>query len=182
VIEHLGSRADQIDRVTSGFRDLFLAGATALKISLVVAKTHRLRVDVRHLHFSRGRDKTARLIITVQYYAEGFQTYCVNFWDAFKSNLGAISTFLQTEDVPAAQFRNNEAGGHLIFRPIGFLPLVKASLVIHDRTEAAFGEIFRRFDGVNFGLDGEPWRFIAWNPTTRKMIMNSDSIIQLLLI
>ena len=69
-----------------------------------------------------------------------------------------------------------------MFRPIGFLPFVKATLIIHDRAEIDFPAIFEQFDRINFELDSKPWHYVAWNPTTKRMIMRSDTTIMFLLI
>jgi DNA sulfur modification protein DndB len=113
---------------------------------------------------------------------DGFQAFCVGFWDAFKTNVNAIADYLAVLENPAADYRNNESGGHLLFRPIGFLPFVKASLIIEDRTQTDFAQIFERFSVIDLDLNRKPWHFVAWNPTTKSMIMRSDSVILLLLI
>lgn len=113
---------------------------------------------------------------------DDFREFCIKYWNAFKTKLKAVSSYLSEEETPAELYRNNKTGGNLIFRPIGFLPLVKASLVIHSRSEQDFEEIFERFDTVNLDLDSKPWHFVAWNPKEKRMIMNSDSVIQLLLV
>lgn len=113
---------------------------------------------------------------------DAFKDFCINYWNAFKTNLEFIPDYLNLQESPAEVFRNNETGGNLVFRPIGFLPLVKASLVIYKRGEIEFEEIFKRFNTVNFNLNSKPWHSVAWNPIERKMIMNSDSVIQFLLI
>lgn len=111
-----------------------------------------------------------------------YQNFCVNFWDAFKSNLRDIADYLDSAEQPADRFRNNENGGNLLFRPIGFVPFVKASLIVRKRTDEPFDEILKKFNKVNFNLNSKPWHYVAWNPTERKMIMGSDLVIQLLLI
>lgn len=111
-----------------------------------------------------------------------FQEFCVVFWDAFKSKLTFVNEFLTKQESPAANFRNNETGGNLVFRPIGFLPLIKASLAIYKREDKSFGDIFEKFNQVNFNLNSKPWHFILWNPRDKKMVMNSDAVAQLLLI
>lgn len=113
---------------------------------------------------------------------DGFQTFCVGYWNEFQSRLAAIATYLSTDENPASQFRNNETGGNLLFRPIGFLPFVRATLIIYDRAEIDFPAIFERFDQINFELDSKPWHYVAWNPTTKRMIMRSDTTIMFLLI
>lgn len=59
-----------------------------------------------------------------------FQEFSVSYWDAFKSKLSFVNDFLTKQENPASDYRNNETGGNLVFRPIGFLPFVKASLDI----------------------------------------------------
>lgn len=113
---------------------------------------------------------------------EEFIAFACRYWDAFKHKLGFISDYLHQEENAAEAYRNNETGGNLIFRPIGFLPLVKSSLVIYKREEKSFDEIFERFNELNFNLNSKPWHFVAWNPVEKKMIMNSDAVTQLLLI
>jgi DNA sulfur modification protein DndB len=111
-----------------------------------------------------------------------FQEYLIDYWDSFKTELACVSTFLRNDVAPAAVFRNNITGGNLIFRPIGFLPLVKASLIIQKRSRLSFTDIFERFNSINLDLNNRPWISVAWNQIEHKMIMNSDSLIQMLLI
>lgn len=113
---------------------------------------------------------------------EGFIVFTKRYWDAFKEKLSFIFEYANNAENAAEKYRNNENGGNLIFRPIGFLPLIKASLLIYKREEKNFEEIFEAFDSVNFNLDSKPWHYVAWNPIEKKMLMNSGSIIQLLLI
>lgn len=111
-----------------------------------------------------------------------FINLCVSFWDAFKNNLTSIRNYANMERNAAEPYRSNDTGGNLIFRPIGFLPLVKSSLLIQKRIEASFEEIFNRFNEINFDLNTKPWHYVAWNPIEKKMIMSSDTVIQQLLI
>lgn len=113
---------------------------------------------------------------------DAFHAFCTNYWNEFKSKLTAVATYLATDENPASQFRNNEDGGNLLFRPIGFLPFVKATLLIKDRTELGFPSIFEQFNEINLDLDSKPWHYVAWNPTTKQMIMRSDSTITSLLV
>lgn len=111
---------------------------------------------------------------------QGFNNFCIEYWNSFKNNLNFINHYVNTSINPAAEFRNNEIGGNILFRPIGFLPLVKSSLIIHQRRNIPFNEIFSRFNGINYNLDSIPWHFVAWNPIEQKMIMGSETVIQLL--
>ncbi|TGD58987.1 DNA sulfur modification protein DndB [Flavobacterium humi] len=111
-----------------------------------------------------------------------FTTFTISFWDAFKTELAFISEYLIQTNSAAQNYRNNDTGGNLVFRPIGFLPLVKSSLLIYKREGKSFTEIFQRYNNVNFNLDTKPWHYVAWNPIEHKMVMSSDSVIQLLLL
>lgn len=111
-----------------------------------------------------------------------YQNFCWNYWNAFKENLQDITDYLEAIEQPAEPYRNNVGGGNLLFRPIGFVPFVKASLTVRKRTNETFDEMLRKFDRVNFDLNSRPWHYVAWNPTERKMVMGSDLVIQLLLI
>ncbi|TLD41182.1 MAG: DndB-like protein [Candidatus Jettenia ecosi] len=111
-----------------------------------------------------------------------FQKFSISYWDAFKRKLSFINDYLLKQENPAADYRNNETGGNLIFRPIGFLPFVKACLEIHKRNSTSFRNLFEKFNNINFNLDSKPWHYVLWNPIEKKMIMGSDSVTQLLLI
>lgn len=113
---------------------------------------------------------------------DNFKTFCVNYWDAFKSKLTFIHEYINKEVNAAEDYRNNDTGGNLVFRPIGFLPLVKASLLIYKRQQIEFDDIFERFDQINFAMNSRPWQFVVWNPIEDKMIMSSDSVTLLLLV
>jgi len=113
---------------------------------------------------------------------EEFKVFCIEYWDAFKSNLSFISEYLNRTSNASAPFRNNERGGNLIFRPIGLLPFVKASLTIYQREEKTFTQIIEQFNNVNFNIDSKPWHYVVWNPIEKKMLMNSASLTYLLLI
>lgn len=113
---------------------------------------------------------------------EAFREYAVSYWDAFKRNLSFITEYVNKSDNSAVPYRNNETGGNLLFRPIGLLPFVKASLVIFKREDKNFDQIFERFNEINYYIDSKPWHYVVWNPIEKKMLMNSSSLIYLLLI
>jgi DGQHR domain-containing protein len=112
---------------------------------------------------------------------ESFTSFCIQYWDAFKTKLSFIAKYINEVENPAESFRDNEKGGNLLFRPIGLLPFVKSSLVIYKREKKSFGKIFERFNQINFNIDSKPWHYVVWNPIDKKMVMNSNNITQLLL-
>lgn len=104
------------------------------------------------------------------------------FWEAFATRLPFIQAYLQLERNAAETYRNNHAGGNLLFRPIGFLPFVKAVLLIAERKQHSFEKIFIRFSTINFSITERPWLYVIWNPVESKMIMSSDRIPELMLL
>lgn len=113
---------------------------------------------------------------------EEYKAFCIRYWDSFKTKLSFIQEYVHKSENGAESFRNNEIGGNLLFRPVGFLPFIKASLLIYKREEKSFDEVFVRFNEINFNIDSKPWHYVVWNPIEKKMIMSSDTVTQLLLI
>lgn len=110
-----------------------------------------------------------------------FEGYLLTFWDAFKNNLTAINRYLRETNNFSEEFRNRN-GGNLLFRPIGLLPFVKACIQIKQTTNCDFEQILGNMDNLCFDIAQKPWRFVVWDPVANKMIMNSSTITQLLII
>ena len=112
---------------------------------------------------------------------KNFKQYCISFWDSLKS-LTVISQYLRKKEDYAISFRNNITGGNILFRPIGFLPLLKAAIKIKQIKEIEYSDIFTRFNNIDFEISHKPWVYVLWNPIGKKMIMNSDTVTELLFI
>lgn len=110
-----------------------------------------------------------------------FQELCCKYWDAFKSNIDIVKDYIKIDDSPAEKYRNKQTGGSLLFRPVGLLPFVKASITIKKHTNLSFGAIFKKFNDVNLNINSKPWHYVIWNPIENKMIMNSATVTYLLL-
>lgn len=113
---------------------------------------------------------------------EEFKAFSILYWDAFKNNLSFISDYLNFSINAAVPYRNNETGGNLLFRPVGFLPFLKASITIYKREGKTFSEIFNQFNNINFNMDSKPWHYVVWNPIEKKMLMNASSLTYLFFI
>ncbi|MED4019151.1 DNA sulfur modification protein DndB [Sutcliffiella cohnii] len=113
---------------------------------------------------------------------DSFNQFCQTFWDDFKDNLNVISSFLGRTNEPAAEFRNKENGGHLLFRPIGLLPFICSVLEIHKRNgELNYKDIFTKFNDISMSLNSKPWKQIIWNDVEKKIIGSDNTLIRLLL-
>jgi len=104
-----------------------------------------------------------------------FITFVVKFWDAM-SELKDIQDYINNiSEEPASIYRNKKTGGNILFRPIGILPFVQASVSyakLYEFTtlnEINFGIVINEFKDINFTLNQKPWRHIAWDPNTTTM-------------
>jgi DNA sulfur modification protein DndB len=112
-----------------------------------------------------------------------FNKYCFDAWAAFKESFDTVNAFLDSEDEqPALSYRNKDAGGNLLFRPIGLLPLIQASIEVQKRTGGDLSSIFRRFNMVEMTISVEPWKNVLWNPNERTMIMSPAPTVKLILL
>ncbi|PKP28169.1 MAG: DndB [Bacteroidetes bacterium HGW-Bacteroidetes-19] len=151
---------------------------------------YQANIEIFNVYFEKKFNKKPTKIRITEYLKfrpseeeiEEFKAFCIEYWDAFKSNLSFITEYLNLPSNASAPYRNNENGGNLIFRPIGLLPFIKASLTIYQREEITFTKIIERFNSINFNINSKPWHYVVWNPIEKKMIMNSSSLIYLLLI
>jgi len=112
-----------------------------------------------------------------------FNDFCVNFWDSFVKEIDVIKEYLEIEsEKPAKNFRNTDSGGNLLFRPVGLLPVVQASIEIYKRSGYGFEEIFRRINHLNLEINQKPWLQILWNNYEKIMIMGNQGITKLFII
>lgn len=113
---------------------------------------------------------------------ELFTDFCFQYWKIFADSFDSIKSFTQSHETqPALKFRNREFGGNLLFRPVGLLPLVQASVEINLRTGADFKNIFERFNSMELIISKIPWRNVVWNPNEKTMITGASGIVKLLL-
>lgn len=119
----------------------------------------------------------------VQNEIELYADFCKEFWQSFNDNMREVSKFLSSQEPqPAKEFRNKQNGGNLLFRPVGILPFVQASIEINKRKGHDFDYIFSRFNQLNLTMNQIPWKQVLWNPNEKTMIMGSGGVVKLLLI
>ncbi len=112
-----------------------------------------------------------------------FNNYCKDFWQDFKEEIQEIQDFSSDEsENPAAEFRNKDDGGNLLFRPVGLLPFVQTVIEIHKRTGDNIDYIINRLSLVDFTLNSIPWKNVLWNPNEKTMIMGTSGLVKLLLL
>lgn len=108
--------------------------------------------------------------------------YLFGFWDTFCGELNVIKKYQKNAGPYAKGLRNNEDGGNLLFRPVGLLPFVKAVCEIKGSTQKSFKFILGSFNKIDFSLSVVPWEKVIWEPTAKRMIMNSSTLTQMLMV
>ena len=88
--------------------------------------------------------------------------------------LRLLSEGQPTEDV-VPRFRNREAGGHLVLRPVGLGLVVEAVRAFVEHGETLEGAA-RRVGAVPMALNGEPWVGVLWEPAAHRMITSSQNL------
>jgi DNA sulfur modification protein DndB len=112
-----------------------------------------------------------------------YYDFCIEFWEEFQNNIEDIYTYLNSDgNEPALPFRDRDNGGNLLFRPVGILPFIQASTLIHRRTLGNFKDIFTKLNGLNLVMNIAPWKQVLWNPVENVMIMGAATIVKLLVL
>lgn len=106
---------------------------------------------------------------------EDFENFSIEYWNAI-SSLENINNYIQNpSEEPTLEYRNKENGGNILFRPIGILPFIQATISdaklyeYEDITLINFQEVIDGFKDINFSLNSKPWIHIAWDPNTKTM-------------
>lgn len=104
-----------------------------------------------------------------------FVYFVIEYWDAV-STLDDIKNYMNDEsNEPALKYRTKDTGGNILFRPIGILPFVQATVSnaklcqIDKIEDIDFNDIIDDFKNINFLLNQKPWLHIAWDPNTKTM-------------
>lgn len=105
-----------------------------------------------------------------------FEQFVNRYWYAV-STLSDIKNYMNNEsDQPALAYRTKETGGNILFRPIGILPFVQATISkakhndrINKIEDIDFNTIINDFKDINFLLNEKPWIYVAWDPHTHNM-------------
>ncbi len=111
-----------------------------------------------------------------------FEIMCQNFWTDFVKSFKYVEDFITNNSNEAAlKYRNNEDGGNLLFRPVGLLPFVQASVEIKKRTGLPFRVIFECFCKIDFVVSKKPFKQVLWNDFEKTMLMGNQKLTKLIL-
>lgn len=129
------------------------------------------KVLTEYLKFSRPKEEILEV-----------KEFIFNFWDIFGKELDVIKKYLKNHEPFAKGLRNNEDGGNLLFRPVGLLPFIKAVCEIKTIDNKDYKSILSTFNKIDFNLSSIPWKKVMWEPSTKRMIMSSSVLTQMLLV
>ena len=89
--------------------------------------------------------------------------YVKNFWTTFSSSIDVVKEYVAcTTEHPADKFRNAK-GGNVLFRPIGLIEFVKASIAIAKVKSTTPQEVIASLAMVPLDLSEAPWNGILWD-------------------
>lgn len=112
-----------------------------------------------------------------------FKEFCFNFWKSFSAKIDAIDEYLKlTSSNPASSFRDRELGGNILFRPIGLLPFVMASIELCKQLNIDFETALHMLNNVELSLNEEPWLQVLWNDISNTMLRADNNLAKLLMI
>ena len=111
---------------------------------------------------------------------DDFINLCVNFWDAFSSEISCVREYLAAP--PATENFRNKEGGALPFRPAALVPLVKAVVHIHKNTGLSFAEILKKINALPLKVSDSAWAGILWDNNNKRMITGNNKVVELRLI
>lgn len=106
--------------------------------------------------------------------------YVKDYWFEFISNVTVIKEFINKEDKPAVEYRN-KLGGNLLFRPIGIIEFVKASVVIAERENKDFKYVLQQMNKIQLNINSSVWQGVVWDG---KKIINrvNTTLIRLIML
>lgn len=88
--------------------------------------------------------------------------YIRDYWNALILYSVALQEYLNIEIDAAANYRNKD-GGNVLFRPIGVIEFVKASILLSKRNEITINEAIRRLNVIPMELSDEVWKGVMWD-------------------
>jgi DNA sulfur modification protein DndB len=111
-----------------------------------------------------------------------FENFCFSFWESFTKKIKVISEYLRiTNDTQASTFRNKETGGNILFRPIGLLPFIFATIELCKRKKIDFNSTLERLNKINLNLNKAPWKQVLWNDYDKTMLRGDNPLVSKLL-
>lgn len=84
-------------------------------------------------------------------------------FNSFVKNFDCIREYVESKEISKAVKYRNHSGGNLLFRPIAFTEIFTAALIIKQRNNSTFDEIFSKMNTVEFEISNAPWKGLVWD-------------------
>lgn len=110
-----------------------------------------------------------------------FCNLCDDFWTSVCNSFDDVTAYVNLPVADTRSLRNRD-GGNLLFRPAALIPFVKASVRVVNQKNYSFSEAFNAFPKVILELNQSIWKNVLWNPQRRTMVMNNQSLTELILL
>jgi DNA sulfur modification protein DndB len=106
---------------------------------------------------------------------ELFYSRSSNLWDNLIKHFKPLEEMRDVENSEEIVIKyRNERGGHLLFRPIGLLLVVKTIRILIDK-DLTLEEAVQRVSGMPMLLSQKPWLGLLWDDVNHRMITTSEA-------
>lgn len=91
------------------------------------------------------------------------QNEVFDVFNSFANNVDCIKEYIESEEVTKAVKYRNSNGGILPFRPIAFTEIFAAAIIVKQRKNTTFDEVFSKINSVELELSEYPWKGLLWD-------------------
>lgn len=116
---------------------------------------------------------------------DNFIEFTETYWKLFEEKITYIKNYLlSTENYPAYPYRKADIGGNILFRPIGVVPFVEATLkAIEKKDNIDINNVFDIFESkIEFSISAKPWKNVIWSPQDHTMLSAPKAFIRNMLL
>ena len=151
----------QGDRLLNGKKQIPASNVSAFTSLLALYQCNEFLIKSK-LKLSDKNFKEYKLYRPDEDVIEEVYKYVKAYWYEFISNVTVIKEYINKEVNPAVEYRN-KAGGNLLFRPIGIIEFVKASVVIAQRENKDFKYVLQQMNKIELNLNSSIWQGVVWD-------------------
>lgn len=106
---------------------------------------------------------------------------CNDFWTSVCKAFKDVSDYVDS-DIADTHLLRHKGGGNLLFRPVALIPFVKASVRFANQKRCTFDKAFVTFPKTILTLNQSIWKNVLWNPQRKTMVMNNQSLTELIIL
>jgi DNA sulfur modification protein DndB len=136
--------------------------------------------DILKLLFSKGmgyRNEVLRFNRPADKQLETYDSYAMEFFECLRDSFPEVGAYFDApaKDVEGEALRS-EAGGHLLFRPIGLETIADNYCTLRRARGMNKPDICRLFSKLPVALTEEPYCGLLWNPRKKAIISKSKTV------